>query len=568
MPVPTYTVWLDLNNNGAFDHAQSNISAYVKEITVSLGRSRDFDKNVMGTLELRLKNSTGLFSPENTSSALYPNLKANRAIKVQATYSGTDYALFYGYISGITPHPDRLQQDVYMTAGDLFKRLKNERLTTELWEGETVNNIIDYILTGANYLNLDAANVSIDEDDTVIPYAWWLDTPALTALEDLLTAVSGQHYIAPDVTNGYLYVYENRHHLLQGNHGVSQETWDETAYREMPSYQFDDSQVINDVEVEARIRKELASADIWTDENANTTDPWFINQQQSGNDIHIITVWATLAEPSKSIIAPVGGTDYTANTSPDGTGTALETVTGNGEVTIVTTIYGQAVKLVITNNHAGKAYITLLKIRGVEVALQDTLLCLESSATSQADYGKRHSRFSTELIATSARATELAQYILMLRKQPQAEPEVTRQNKFPSQLQRCLGDRITLQHTTLGIDTDYHIVSIEHQIDMAGKRHATTYRLQRAEPPDYYWQLDGRQTTINGAPAGTTVALSSMEGVRANLTLWNDTRSMGAIIDAVGATSVTVSDAADIATWQSGDTVRAGMGIDRGYITW
>ena len=56
-------------------------------------------------------------------------------------------------------------------------------------------------------------------------------------------------------------------------------------------------------------------------------------------------------------------------------------------------------------------------------------------------------------------------------------------------LSREISDRITVVNTKLGIDGDYFIDYLEHDISMSGKLHTATYRLADCINEDF-WCLD------------------------------------------------------------------------------
>jgi hypothetical protein len=103
MVTATYTVSL-ATADGANPASWTDITAYVKSVTITRGRDDVLSQVQTGTATVSVVNDDGRFSPGKTSSPLYPHVATMRAIKVVATYSATSYPLYFGYIQSITPN--------------------------------------------------------------------------------------------------------------------------------------------------------------------------------------------------------------------------------------------------------------------------------------------------------------------------------------------------------------------------------------------------------------------------------------------------------------------------------
>jgi LysM repeat protein len=83
----------------------TDVSAYVvaeSESTGTFGRPTRYDDVGASTWQTTLRNSGGEFTPTNINSAFYPNVAKGRGFRTSLTYSGQDYPLFWGRITGIT----------------------------------------------------------------------------------------------------------------------------------------------------------------------------------------------------------------------------------------------------------------------------------------------------------------------------------------------------------------------------------------------------------------------------------------------------------------------------------
>lgn len=80
--------------------AWTEISQYVRQISIRRGRQDDLQQFPPGTASLVLDNRDRLFDPFNTSGANYANLKPRKQIKIVANWAGTEYPLYRGFIAG------------------------------------------------------------------------------------------------------------------------------------------------------------------------------------------------------------------------------------------------------------------------------------------------------------------------------------------------------------------------------------------------------------------------------------------------------------------------------------
>lgn len=78
----------------------TEISQYVRQVTIRRGRQDDLQQFPPGAAQLVLDNLDRLFDPFNTAGANYANLKPRKQIKIVANWNGTEYPLYRGYVAG------------------------------------------------------------------------------------------------------------------------------------------------------------------------------------------------------------------------------------------------------------------------------------------------------------------------------------------------------------------------------------------------------------------------------------------------------------------------------------
>lgn len=75
-------------------------TSYVREISVDRGRSSEFSSYGPGTCTLTVDNRDRRFDPEHTTGPFYGDLLPMVPMRVTTSYGGTDYTLFYGFVTG------------------------------------------------------------------------------------------------------------------------------------------------------------------------------------------------------------------------------------------------------------------------------------------------------------------------------------------------------------------------------------------------------------------------------------------------------------------------------------
>jgi hypothetical protein len=112
---PTLTVEVAFAD-GALDTTGltwTDISAYVRSISVRRGRTDELDAFQPGTCTLVLDNRDRRFDPLNTASPYVGNLRARRQVRVTATYAAVSYPIFRGHVRGFGVAPDVSRDSVW-----------------------------------------------------------------------------------------------------------------------------------------------------------------------------------------------------------------------------------------------------------------------------------------------------------------------------------------------------------------------------------------------------------------------------------------------------------------------
>ena len=608
-----YKIEVDWNNDGDFLDSDEDISSDVKSIGYSRGKDEELGKANPGTLEIRVNNSDGKYSPTK-SGGIFTNLLPKRIIKVTTT-SPAAYNLFYGYIESITPHPDPASQDCYISAIDGFDFLARHELDTILFKdkltGYLVNEIVDSaygnILTNGNFEDGDppddwtlaGAGASVASDGITVKVGsasakvtrngatafWFFSVPSFVALRNKqvtmgiwayateasvvrariydsdtnyyssfhtgnstwqwLTVTGTVHAAASELSGGIAMhntntiayfdgailvegstvfpgkildagqdtvpfafwnkvksrsalsdiedselsfvlingtgelVYEDRHHRYSATHQTSQATFDDTMVD--IAYNYSARNIYNEVRATVTPWNLESEATLWTLEEipgipAGETLIWWGDAGVDGVPV-FVDAWVT----------PASSTDYTANSQADGGG-----VDKTSDITIVTTKFANSIKLAITNDDPQAVFITSLKARGTYYSDLTKVSRKSEDSTSQTAYQKRTLALDGKYLTDADKAQDFCDYGITRFKDPQAEVVITIVNKDATNLTQILAreisDRITAKNTELGLDSDFFINKMEHEVTEGGKRHVCRWYLVDASNEDF-WSL-------------------------------------------------------------------------------
>jgi hypothetical protein len=110
------------------DWTQSGVwvdeSHYCRGVSIQRGRQRVNDGMAAGTCTLRLRNIDGRFSPFNSSSAIYGQIKPNVPIRVTAAYHGVSIRQFVGQLTEAGQQTLASQAETTILCLDAFDRFR------------------------------------------------------------------------------------------------------------------------------------------------------------------------------------------------------------------------------------------------------------------------------------------------------------------------------------------------------------------------------------------------------------------------------------------------------------
>lgn len=386
-PVIYWMIEVDWANSGTY--SGENEAKYCVDMEVNAGRTSrlNIDGNgnadgiqmpAVGTARIVLDNTSRRFDPYYASGALYGNILPGRYIKIRVMYQGTIRPIFHGNIKTITAQNGD-NPTVTIDCEDGLRLLQGADVNVSLSENVYMRNAAYQILDDIDWpsrFGTSLTGVELptnpNEDKFIIPY-YSASGSAKQRIQDLANAYAGNFWV--DAKG----VARFEHFTLWINFPDPVFQIKEANTLKDIGVPMPWENIINSWKLYYSPLERQATGVIWKD--SDITTPIGVGES--------ITIWAEYAYNNAAcqalgVIAPVANTDYTMNTSSDGSGSDL-----TASFTVVQTDFGSKSKLVITNNSASIGYKTLLQIRGDAIAAKNQSYLATENAGSIANYGKK-----------------------------------------------------------------------------------------------------------------------------------------------------------------------------------
>jgi hypothetical protein len=198
---------LDVNILGDATAVIVDVSSQINRIETNRGRTALSDQFQTGSLTLRIVDQNGDFNPQNPASPYFTLLTPMKKVQITATYSGTTYPIFSGFITSyVTTYPDTSSfDDVAITtiqAVDAFRLAQLAQISTVTGasagdlSGTRINQILDEIDWPASQRDVDAGLTTLQADPGT-------NRTALQALQIATESEYGAIYV--DADNNFVF---------------------------------------------------------------------------------------------------------------------------------------------------------------------------------------------------------------------------------------------------------------------------------------------------------------------------------------------------------------------------
>ena len=174
-----------------------DVSDVVDSVTTKRGRNPQVDEFQTGTMSLRIVDQNGDFNPQNSSSPYYGYLTPMRKVSISATYAGTTYSIFSGFITSYTTTTPRSANDVVYTtiqAVDALRLAQNAQIATVTGatagdlSGTRIDQILNQIAWPASMRDVDAGLTTMQADPGTA-------RTSLAALQTVTNSEYGAFYV-------------------------------------------------------------------------------------------------------------------------------------------------------------------------------------------------------------------------------------------------------------------------------------------------------------------------------------------------------------------------------------
>lgn len=506
MALPTYTLEIDIARDENYNHANSDLTSRVTQISWGVGMNQPFDQiGRNDKLSVTLDNSDGALSQDDNAASYYGQFKPGTLVRLQATHNSVTYTLYTGQIaSPLDVQPDHPTQKpptaVLMCSGrmdDLLMADYNPPLLTDSRVDEGIEQLLDdvslftlpyggdFFIIGHNVLgdNLspesNSSYFNLEQADTTLPFIGDTDRgqgqSAQGYLQELLLAEPNSRlwWGADGVYQFHNTNYDPDNNTLDANMTEA----DFTALVPMVWKIYNHITVGYEPREVGTVGSVLASRSADADPiKLKDGDEKTINLKFSDPDNPDLRI------AGKDVIDPVIGTDVIGNSAEDGTGTDE-----SANIGVFAEIKANNVSYTLANSSGSTIYVTTLQVRGTPLIRYQPEEVEAKDATSISNHGyRKNPQISASLISTDAQAQVLADEVLARHKDEQHYMRnATLRGKSDSTnahwaklLGYDVGNKINITEASLDHDENYTIVGLNHTINVGQGTHDCTWLLR------------------------------------------------------------------------------------------
>lgn len=447
----------------------NDISALVTHVRTARGSNFEGRDTLSGSLVLTVKNTDQRFDPDNGSSPYAGILNYGREVWLRGIWAGVEYGLWFGSLLDIVPLPQERLAELHFD--DVVGRSGGYEANIPLSTTTAIYNFRSNLLAQAGITGSERV-LSTDGPESNGPFTGVSGGNVLETMSRLNLATGSAHYVTPTADPEYPFQFRTKARTEMAA-GAPVETFNasETGVT-LDAYNASVESVINRQRVKPVLYKKEPYSVLWEADNV----PFTVDAGQTR------VLWASLS-------APVQNGSYL--------------MTAAGSPGVVATFFYESVKFTFTAG-GSPAVIHALSVVGNALAAQQGTSTEQFDQTSIDTVGERRGADIEEEFFTSAPdAQALADWIIYRYKNGAPRPNLNVQNRFPSQLQREVLDRIALTASRLSISAkEFLLMNVQHDI-VPGLSWTSIYGLEQAPPTDTWFKLDTAGRGLDDAGGGT-----------------------------------------------------------------
>jgi hypothetical protein len=427
------------------------VTADVLSFAISRGKSEELGGSfVAGQFSLDLENASGRYSPENTSSDLYPLIDLNKPVYFEAEWQNVFLPLFTGYIDRITPHPALGQRRTYIGGRDRFKDLIGQKISTPAYSDQFYHELVEAVLQLAGWR---AHEYEVEESGWQASFAAWRNEGPIEALEDIAAAGLHVHFIDQ----------EGRYKFFNQGFYFENPYKDYDAFDSF-DYDYSDQGVINSARIEAQPRYLEAETLIW-----QLTESFEINPGETKTLVCEYHDYNT------------GGRRYAE--SPAVASYSAQDEFGNSITLSLTITSSDASSCTLQVENASSATVTVtdIQINGRPFAIPPRIIAAVEDQTSVQKFFRRSYSLSNDLISSHLLAQDIAEWVVLRHKDPAKGLSISFRDRFPDVLHLDLGSLMRVSERITGIDDYYQIQALALKVASGGPKTTLEMELWREE---------------------------------------------------------------------------------------
>jgi len=427
-----------------------------------------WDSIAIGKMSMQMDNFDGKYSPDTSSGPYIGLLKTNKRVRAQATYTGSVFPIFNGYITRYVVSPNLGQRTVLIEAEDLLSKIQRRELDSSLFTNTNAGSLFVNVLSIAG---LNSSEFAVSSLNDTISFSWLDNQRPFSVLQNL-------------VDFGYYQLYNGSDGKINVNGRYQQleaaATGSYTSFLGFGST-LDEQRIYNDIKIAGQPRKQSSSVNTvaWIQDvpsiAASSSIGFFLSYVDPINIIESGT-------PANSLVTPVSSSDYLTNVASDGSGSFASTATTSASVTF----FAASAVCSVFNGSGNLVYLTKFQLRGNSVQKQPAISYKSQDSSSQNVYGRKGFTLTNDLINLPAYAKDYGDFLIDILKEPIPKIEMELKNVFPDILQRELGQVINTTENNTAVNTNCIIRSIEHDVTFArGLEHSLRMDIWPKQIGDY-----------------------------------------------------------------------------------
>lgn len=458
--------------NGGTATLYSDVSAHIQRANWNQGFTRPHQFLAgSGRASITLKNDSGLYAPERTTSPLYGALKPGRGVLVYASADGAPSVLVWsGFVESINVNTSGRLPQATLMCHDRRRLADGKKIPLSVQANITARYLAELV---EYYLALPVPDNTLlsrpfptagtpevyEEVYAYAPDATGGDNiDVVRTLGDCAGAVLGKAWFQGR-SGGAFEFYQG--HEIGGSVGAL--VLDGSRLQEA-NYQYG-ATIYNESVVVARRRKVSSATNkiLYETEAAISLEP---------NET--VRINARYKDVALELDRTVSGLDV-----------YLETVADVGVTVTLGPVTPNTAEIVIVNTLAAAKTVTSVKVRGKKLTAFGETEHRYVDVGSQATYGTRAESLDFRLNSDIKRATLMAQYRVMVFGQPRGEfMTVTVREKLgdaeltAAMVSKTMGDPVRVQDEATGHDGYYVIVGEQHEFG-SDAAPAVTWYLER-----------------------------------------------------------------------------------------